>query len=173
MVRRCRRAISSIVKVRPRDRLQIRHHQSGWNSLAADVGAKDPNAFLTQVEEVVQIAPNLARFQCSAGYGGPTQHWHYAREQMFLNDASNLKFALQPQLCGLLLLQPIESNRHFIEATDQLTHLILASHRRPPGEVAAGYLPRRTAEVVNSRSDIGAEPDAHPHARCVQEQHRE
>ncbi len=56
----------SVAEVRPSDSLQVRHHQSGRNSFAAHVRTKDPDSFPTEIEEIVQIAPNRSRRQRSA-----------------------------------------------------------------------------------------------------------
>jgi hypothetical protein len=52
------RAVNFVAEVRPRDSLQVRHHQSGWNSFTADIGTEDPNSFRAEIEEIVQIATN-------------------------------------------------------------------------------------------------------------------
>src|ERR1700676_2147037 len=63
--RRYRRAVASVSRVRPRGSLQISHHQSCWNSFSAYVRTKDPNSLPTEIEEIVQIAPDHLRRQRS------------------------------------------------------------------------------------------------------------
>src|SRR6267154_374219 len=58
-------AVNSLVEVRPRDRLQVRHHESGRNSFTTYVGAKDANSFLAEIEEIVEIAADRPRRHCS------------------------------------------------------------------------------------------------------------
>src|SRR6476659_9963472 len=58
-------AVNSVAEVCPRDRLQVRHHESRRNSFAAYVGTEDPNSFLAEIEEIVQIAADHPRRQRS------------------------------------------------------------------------------------------------------------
>src|SRR5271156_6839846 len=63
---RCSRTVNAIAEVRPRNRLQVGHHESCRNSFATHVRAEDPNSLPAEIEEIVQIAADYSGCQGSA-----------------------------------------------------------------------------------------------------------
>src|SRR3989454_8706714 len=78
----CRRVAGSAAGLCSRDSLQVRHHKSGRNSFSADVGTKNSNSFRTEIDEIVEIAADNARRQCSTWHSGPAQNRYHARVQI-------------------------------------------------------------------------------------------
>src|SRR6266478_7313163 len=46
-------AVNSVARVRPRNGLQVCHHESGGNAFSAHVRAKDPHFSAAEIEEIV------------------------------------------------------------------------------------------------------------------------
>src|SRR5271155_3082387 len=60
---RCSRAVNAVAEVRPRNRLQVRHHESCRNTFATHVRTKDADAVPAEIEEIVQIATDYSGSQ--------------------------------------------------------------------------------------------------------------
>src|SRR5258708_22392138 len=54
-------AVNPVADAGPRDGLQVRHHKSGRGSFSTHIGAKYPNSSLSEIEEIVEIAPDRSR----------------------------------------------------------------------------------------------------------------
>ena len=115
---RCTPSVVPVAEVRPRDSLQVRHHECCRNSFAAHVRAKDPNSLLTEIKKVEEIAADRSCSQRAGCHGGPMQHWHHAWVQIFLNSTRHLKFAFDPECRSLLLVKPFQGDRHLVEVAD-------------------------------------------------------